>query len=182
MFFARGYSPGSIGDNIMPAGQPTTYSEAFVKTICDRLVNGESLNKICSDKDLPCKATVYNWLSNPDHETFLDKYTHARERQAETFMDECVDIADDSENDTVTLVNKDGSEYEKVNHDHINRSRLRVDTRIKIAERMAPRKYAIQHLEVSGPDKGPIEVSTPEETLRRLAFMLRNKEEGNQGG
>jgi hypothetical protein len=36
--------------------------------------------------------------------------------------------------------------------------------------------------ELSGPDGGPIETTTPEETLRRFAFMLRNKEEANQGG
>ena len=166
----------------MVDGRPTKYTDQLAQDICDGLIDGQSLNKLCMSDDMPCKASVYNWLSDPEHAAFLDKYTHARERQAETFMDQCVDIADDNEDDTITLVNKAGKEYEKVNHDHINRSRLRVDTRIKIAERMAPRKYAIQHLEVSGPDKGPIEVGTSEETLRRFAFMLRNKEESAQGG
>ena len=167
----------------MAGEKNTTYSEEFVNTICTRLSDGESLNKICSSVDMPCKATVYNWLANKKHKTFLDKYTQARERQAESFMDECVDIADDGTRDMVIVKGKDGKDYERVDHDHINRSRLRVDTRIKVAEKMAPRKYALNRLELSGPDKGPIEITTPDEVLRRLAFMLRNKEEeGNQGG
>lgn len=39
-----------------------------------------------------------------------------------------------------------------------------------------------QELEHTGKDGGPIETTTPVETLRRFAFMLRNKEESDQGG
>ena len=160
-------------------GRPTVFDQKIANVICKRIINGESLNTICSDKAIPCRASVFNWLANKKHKTFLDQYTYARERQAETFIDQCVDIADDNENDEIEVMGKDGKPYIRVNHDHINRSRLRVDTRIKIAEKLAPKKYTPKN-EISGPEQGPIEI-TPDETLRRLAFMLRNKEEDKKG-
>ena len=164
-------------------GRPTKYKPELDTEICDRLAQGESLVSICRDVRMPSTVTVYAWLSNPKRSDFLNRYTYARERQAETFIDQCIDIADDNTNDTIITEGKDGKEYERVNHDHINRSRLRVDTRIKIAEKLSPKKYSTRHHELSGPDSGPIEINTtPEETLRRFAFMLRKKEEDSQGG
>lgn len=125
-----------------PGGRPTTVPKEMQEEICERLALGESLSKICRDESMPGMSTVYAVLQR-DKE-FQDMYTLAREQQSDTYMDQCVDIADDSTDDTIILINKDGDEYEKVNHDHINRSRLKVDTRIKVAEKMAPRKYTPQ--------------------------------------
>jgi len=136
-----------------PGGRPTKYTDKVSKEICRRIANGESLNRICFSDHLPTKTTVFNWLDDERYEKFLDKYTHARVLQSDTFMDQCVDIADDTANDTITSVGKDGEEYEKVNHEHINRSRLKIDTRIKVAEKMAPRKYSPQQrMEHTGAD------------------------------
>lgn len=159
-----------------PGGRPTDYRIEIDTEICDRLARGESLTSICRDKHMPSHVTVYAWLQRDIHAEFLKRYTRARERQAETFVDQCVDIADNNANDTITVEGKDGKNYERVNHEHINRSRLRVDTRIKIAEKLAPKKYTPKN-EISGPEQGPVEIATPAEVLRRFAFMLRNKEE-----
>ena len=126
------------------AGQPTKLTETIAEKICSRLSLGESLLAICKDSTMPGVSTVYGWLVRPENKQFLDMYTQARELQADTYMDECIDIADDTAKDTIILINKNGEEYEKTNFEHINRSRLRVDTRIKIAEKMAPRKYMPQ--------------------------------------
>lgn len=135
----------------MADGRPTDYTDEIADTICLRLSEGESLNKICFDDGMPCKATVYNWLANEKHRDFLDKYTRARERQAETFVDECLDIADMSDFDTKTKTTKGGDNYEVPNHEWISRSKLRVETRLKLAEKLAPRKYKPQSgVEVSG--------------------------------
>ena len=134
-----------------PGGRPANYTDKIAKEICDRLSNGESLNAICKNMKNITRTTVYNWLADEKYKDFLNNYMQARDRQAETFIDQCVDIADDNSNDTITMEGKDGKEYERVNHDHINRSRLRVDTRIKIAEKLAPKKYSSKHdLNVSG--------------------------------
>jgi len=144
-----------------PNGRPTTVPVKVQEIICKRLALGESLSKICKDESMPGMSTVYAVLQRSENEEFQDMYTQARVQQADTYMDQCVDIADDTEHDTITLVNKDGEEYEKVNHEYINRSRLKVDTRIKVAEKMAPRKYMPQNkTEHTGPGGGAIEILT----------------------
>ncbi|TIS00776.1 MAG: terminase small subunit protein, partial [Mesorhizobium sp.] len=72
---------------------------------------------------------------------FCNQYTRAREMQADTHVDEMQDIADDGSNDYITKTNADGSTTEQVNSEHIQRSRLRIDTRKWVAERMRPKKY-----------------------------------------
>ncbi len=161
-------------------GRPTDYSDEVANTICRRLIEGESLNKICFDDDMPCKATVYNWLADKELSEFLDKYICARERQAETFIDQCVDIADSTDKDKITLTNKDGREYVKIDHDHINRSRLRVDTRIKLAEKLAPKKYKhVEGREHTGKGGEPLvplpEQLSKEDIVRIYQDAIRDK-------
>lgn len=139
----------------MAGGRPTIYANKIADEICERLSEGESLNKICHDDHIPDKATVYRWLSDPERREFCDKYTRARERQAETFIDECVDIADMTEMDTIRKTTKNGDEYDAPDHEWITRSRLRVETRIKIAEKLAPKKYTPKN-EISGPEGKPL--------------------------
>ena len=138
-------------------GRPTKFTQKIADEICDRIAEGESLYSICADGHMPGRVTVYKWLASSQHKEFVDQYTQARERQAETFIDQCVDIADDNTQDTITLTAKNGKQYEKINYEHINRSRLRVDTRIKLAEKLAPKKYTPKALfEHSGKNGGAI--------------------------
>lgn len=119
--------------------RPTDYNQEIVANICERLSLGESLREICRDDNMPGKSTVMRWLHA--HEEFRDQYARAREAQAEHWADEIIEISDDGSNDWETRQSKDGSSYEAVNAEVINRSRLRVDTRKWLMARMAPKKY-----------------------------------------
>jgi hypothetical protein len=66
-----------------------------------------------------------------------DQYARAREEQADKFFKEVIEIADDASGDYVTI--SDGQTI--VDHENIQRSRLRVDARKWAAARLAPRKY-----------------------------------------
>ncbi len=57
--------------------------------------------------------------------------------QADALFDEALEIADDASGDWT--VDKDGKKG--VDHENIQRSRLRVDTRKWAAGKMAPKKY-----------------------------------------
>ena len=118
-------------------GRPSSYSETLVETICQRIAEGESLRSICRDDAMPVKQTVLNWLNDPKRSEFVAQYTRARVAQADHFAEEILEIADDGVNDT--YVKEDGTEI--VNHDHIARSRLRVDSRKWLMSKMAPKKY-----------------------------------------
>ena len=74
-------------------GRPAiTRSQELADTIFDRLANGESLAKICSDDAMPSTSTIFRWLADDDE--FCDQYARAREAQADRYAEETIEIAD----------------------------------------------------------------------------------------
>lgn len=133
---------GKDGELSKPVGRPTKYTPALAEEICRRIAQGESVLKICRvSEHMPTSQTVYSWLLDTDKEDFQKLYTRAREIQAEVFHDELTEIADDSSNDYIETEITEGIIGSQIDHEHINRSRLRVDTRKWIIARMNPRKY-----------------------------------------
>ena len=118
----------------MPGGRPSDYRMQVADFICERIAHGESLRKICTDPDMPVCSTVFKWLIN--HKEFAEQYARAREAQCDAFVEEILEISDDSAGDT--LVTEGG---EKPNSEWINRSKLRVDTRKWLMSKLAPKKY-----------------------------------------
>lgn len=118
-------------------GRPLPFNTATADAICERIAGGESLRTICKDRDMPSPATVFKWLNNQP--TFAEQYARAREAQADTIVDEIVDIADRAKDP--------------------NKARVQIDARKWVAGKMKPKKYGEKVLsEVSGPDGTPIAV------------------------
>jgi hypothetical protein len=142
----------------MPAGRPSDYSPTVAEEICRRLIDGESLRKICEADDMPVKTTVLRWLIQ--HEEFQAQYTQARQLQAEGDLDDVVEIADDSSDDLgfKETTDKDGEGAKPIFlHDRVQRAKLRIETRLKRAEKMHPRKYGPQlKQEITGANGAPI--------------------------
>src|SRR4051794_16693229 len=78
--------------------------------------------------------------------------TRARAAQADHFADEIIAIADDTSGD---WIERDGELM--VNHEHIQRSRLRVDARKWLMARMAPKKYG-DKVVLAGDAENPMQV------------------------
>lgn len=154
-------------------GRPTIFSPEVAEEICLRLSDGETLISICRDERMPAKTTIWRWLQNKEYEDFRNSYTQARIDQAQHWADEIVEISDDGARD-VTIDPETGQE--RLNHDHIQRSRLRVDTRKFLMAKIAPRLYGDKtSVELTGKDGGPIETQDAgdDRTLaRRVAFLL----------
>lgn len=124
--------------NMAERGRPSLYSEALVDEICDKIAtSNKGLHAICKDNDYPAVVTLMNWLNDPDKVYFLNKYVRARELQADFMAQEILDIADETEHDTI--------HHEKFgdmpNNEWINRSRLRVDSRKWLMSKLLPKKY-----------------------------------------
>lgn len=119
--------------------RPSTYTKAVALEICGRLVEGESLRSICRSEDMPPAGTVFRWLDA--HESFREQYARAREMQADLFADELLDISDDGRNDWMERNHGDEDPGWVINGEHIQRSRLRVDTRKWIASKILAKKY-----------------------------------------
>lgn len=110
----------------------------FTPELGDKICNDIStsnlgLRAICKNNGVDY-STFKRWVV--DNESFRAQYARAKEEQAEMLVEDMLDIADDSSNDTI--------ETEKgpiPNNEWINRSRLRVDTRKWIASKLLPKKY-----------------------------------------
>ncbi len=129
-------------------GKPATkYTPELARRICARLIGGDSLSKICKEAEFPNKDTVINWLADPARDDFREFYYYARQMQAHGYIDDIVDIADDTSNDWEPVYNSDGELIDtKPNTEAIQRSRVRIDTRKWIAIRMLPRIYGDKFL------------------------------------
>lgn len=139
------------------AGRPSLYSEELTDIICERLVLGESLNKICKDADMPSLSIVFKWLGEKPE--FLEKYNIAKEAQADTLADQIMDISDE-----MPLMNPTTG---AVDSGAVQHQRLRVDARKWIAAKLKPKKYGDKvQTEVTGKDGGPVHQVT---TIRIVA-------------
>ena len=121
-------------------GRPTLYTKDLADEIIQRIVEGESLRRICNDDHVPTKGAVLGWVAE-EREDFSDRYIKAMNIRAHGWADEMMDIADDAANDYMESLDKNGDEYLKLNSEHINRSRLRIDTRKFMLSKLLPQKY-----------------------------------------
>jgi hypothetical protein len=121
----------------MPA---TVYTPEIAKYICQQLAEGRSLRSICQDEGMPDRSTVYDWLDGDLH-GFPDQYARARTRQAETMLDEILEIADDATRDVQQIEIAPGVKTTSVDFEVISRSKLRVDARKWAMSKLAPKKY-----------------------------------------
>lgn len=122
-------------------GAKTLYvpTPELLNAICEAIGNGQSLRKICAQEGMPSAGVVCKWLT--ENKWFSEQYTRARERQADGFFDEIVDIADTEEDP--------------------QKARVRIDARKWVAGKMRPKVYGEKlDLEHSG--------SLAVETIKRV--------------
>jgi hypothetical protein len=121
-------------------GRPTKYSKALAGRICARMASGESLRQICRTPGMPAMSNIFAWTMRfPE---FQKQYERAREFQAAHLFEEILDICDDGQNDWMERELKDGSTIDVLNVEHVQRSRLRIDTRKWYLSKVLPKKYA----------------------------------------
>ncbi len=98
--------------------------------------------------------------------------------------DETVEISDDGRNDWMERQSEEDKERYVLNGEHVQRSRLRVDTRKWLLSKALPKMFGDKITqELTGKDGGPITTAdlTDQEIARRLAFMLAKGVEGAKG-
>jgi hypothetical protein len=148
------------------SGRPSEFTPELADLICARLADGQSLRAICRADEMPDKSTVFRWLrSNLE---FRDQYTRAKEESADALTDEMLEISDDATNDWMERHNEDGSNIGwQVNGEHIQRSRLRIETRKWLASKLKPKKYG-DKVALSGDSEGDPIRTMSEITIRAI--------------
>jgi hypothetical protein len=154
----------------MPGGRPTKYSPEIVELICERVATHDMGLRRLTDlyDDMPDKVTINIWRRK--YPEFRSQYAQAKCEQIEFLTEDILDIADDSRNDWMESLNDDGNfQGYKVNGDHIQRCKLRVDTRKWLASKLAPKIYG---------DKKQ-EESNPQETLSKIKDLVNELNKTN---
>lgn len=111
------------GKEKRPIGRPSKFSQDMAENICEQIANGKSLRSICTEDGMPSATTVFKWLN--ENQDFSEQYARARDRQADHYFEEIVEIADSVEADSAAVA----------------KARLQVDARKWTLSKLAPKKY-----------------------------------------
>nr|DAU57517.1 MAG TPA: terminase small subunit [Caudoviricetes sp.] len=128
-----------MSDTKRKIGRPTKYNGAMIEDICEKIANGRSLRSICAEDGMPTTSTVCKWLI--ENKEFSEQYARAREKQADYFAEEIIEIADSAEAESAA----------------VSKAKLQIDARKWAASKIAPKKYG---------DKQEIDVKSSDGSMR----------------
>ena len=160
-------------------GRPTVMTPEVCEEICQRITRGETLSAICRDKHMPNRTSVLKCRA--ENSAFALRYAQARELLLDVYADDIIMISDDGTTDYVLKVGRNGHEYEAVDQEHIQRSRLRVDSRKWLLSKLRPNEYGDKLIRESTSlvlVKHDIGSLSGREKMRRFALFMM--EDGRQ--
>jgi len=159
------------------AERSTLRTPEVEKRIIEGLCDGVPLRELCRQDGMPNWRTVYEWISAD--EEFAARIAHARDLGFDAIAEEILDIADDGTNDWVERKRKDGSTDVVLDSEHVQRSKLRIETRLKLLAKWSPKKYGDKQQVEVGNKEGEtfhVESNTDNAALMvQLAEALRDK-------
>lgn len=141
----------------MTAGRPSSYNPEIAAEICAELALGQSLRKVCLPEHRPAVSTIFYWIGTIPE--FSEQYEKAKAECADFLAEEIIEIADDGTNDYMESLDPEtgGVIGYKLNGEHVQRSRLRVDARKWIAAKLKPKKYGDRVIQQGDKDADPIQ-------------------------
>ncbi|MEN9885611.1 MAG: hypothetical protein RL758_189 [Pseudomonadota bacterium] len=144
-------------------GRKSTFTQEIADKIIARLSTGEPLAQICRDDGFPHDDTVRNWMDADP--VFAHAIARAREKGFDAIALDCLRIADDSSSDTIETENGP-----RVNAEFVARSRLRVDTRLKLLAKWDPKRYGDRTI-LAGDPEAPLSGLTDAEIEAKAAAL-----------
>jgi hypothetical protein len=117
-----------------------TQEKAFAIVCQEIATTSKGLDPIISEQrelypDFPCRKTLYSWMN--ENELYRQQFEFAKRLQVQSLIDEIIEIADDSSQDWQL----NDKEQLVPNKEHIQRSRVRIDTRKWLAAKLRPTLY-----------------------------------------
>lgn len=157
-------------------GRPSSYDPVVAEKICEMLSEGIPLREICRMEGMPAWRNIYFWMARDDD--LSAHIARAREAGYDAIAEECLDIADNSTNDWMDreIRNARGKiEVTRVaDTEHIQRSKLRIETRLKLLAKWRPEKYGEKTVITGDANGAPIK--TEDAGSGRLFELIRNME------
>ena len=128
--------------------------------IIDGLTDGVALRVLCRQDGMPSWRTVYDWI-NADA-SFATRVAHARDLGFEALAEDILDIAD-----TTPAISE-----------HVQRSKMRIDTRLKLLACWSPKRYGNkQQVDVGNKEGETLKIESNAENVAltlQLAEVLRD--------
>ena len=132
---------------------PTKRSQSVEAEIIERVSKGELLSAVLrSDPKFPTITVWQDWLALD--EALQCAFDRARLECFDAIADKCMEIADDISNDDVLT-----DTGPRANTEWIARSKLRIDTRLRLLAKWNPTRYG-ELLTMRGDKDNPIVVQT----------------------
>lgn len=119
-------------------GRPIQFEDEIFYEVFEELARGRSLSSICKNERYPDIVTVLRRVGKDAN--LRQRYIHARELQAQVLCDECVDIADNVDHPNNDSYVDPAGELRQ-NHEWVQRSKIRVETRKWLIGVLSPKKY-----------------------------------------
>ena len=118
--------------------------------ICALLAEGYTLRQIARELSFRSASAIVNWAN--EDAGFRERYARAMDLRCERMAEEILEISDDGSNDWMEregLIVPD--------HENVQRSRLRVDSRKWLLGKMMPRKFGDKVTqEIAGDASAPL--------------------------
>lgn len=150
-------------------GPPGKWDPELAEKLLARMWAGEFPTRICGRPGFPTIRTVQRWAAiNPE---FRDAYELARKAMADAFFEDAVRIADDASRDLITT----GSGTFP-NPAAVLRARLRVETRLRVAGKLNPKRYGPAPVEHTGEFRHVHMIDRPPEETREQWIERRRRE------
>jgi hypothetical protein len=128
--------------------------------IIEGLTDGVPLRVLCRQDDIPSWRTVYDWI-NADA-SFASRVAYARDLGFEAIAEDILDIADDT----------------PAISEHVQRSKMRIDTRLKLLACWSPKRYGNkQTVDVGNKENETLKIESNAENAAltlHLAEVLRD--------
>jgi hypothetical protein len=128
--------------------------------IIEGLTDGVPLRVLCRQDDIPSWRTVYDWI-NADP-SFASRVAYARDLGFEAIAEDILDIADDT----------------PAISEHVQRSKMRIDTRLKLLACWSPKRYGNkQTVDVGNKENETLKIQSNTENAAltlHLAEVLRD--------
>ena len=156
-----------------------TYDKSICEDIFKRLSQGETLRAICkSDEKYPDESTIRLWIRK-DPELFKE-YAAARDIGLDCIADKIISIAADGSNDFHI---DPATGKQKLDKDHVNRSRLLVDTLKWYLCKQAPKRYGERITqEITGKDGQALGLSDGQLAAKLDALAMSAKKRKEDSG
>jgi len=157
-----------------PVGRPSSYTRERGVELCALFLEGCTIKEICARDDMPVVTTFFRWLQ--DFPEFQQLYAHTKELQAEIMASEIQQIADDGTNDWMERELQNGRTVTVFNHEHAQRSKLRVEARKWLLSKTLPKRYGDRIIH-AGDENAPLatkDLTNPANARQALEHFVHN--------